>query len=149
MAARYARLGLEKSAAPEALAFATGITIPMLLSMPFVGWWSGRKNLSFGRFTAIILLLGLIQRSLIVTWSFFATKFHLGTHLDVSAIGEVTLLLESKDFTGPGDQTTAQWIALVVIPQYLLWIPFTLVTGLVLGAVPFTRARRRSEIESA
>lgn len=138
-----ARLCLEKCAAPEALTWSTGVTIPMLLMLPFVGWWSGAKNSSVGKFALILLLLGIAQRSLVVGWGFLATKYGLGTHLDVGAIRELTLLTDDYNFTGSGDQTTYQWSILILIPQYLLWIPFTLVCGAILGGLPFAVARRR------
>ena len=84
----------------------------------------------------------LVQRSLIVAASYFATTQGLGTHLDVSAIQEVTLP------AGPGDQTLAQWISLMVFPQYVLWIPFTMVLGLAVGAPLFVVAKRRAGLSS-
>jgi hypothetical protein len=143
-----ARLALEKSAAPEALTWAIGVSVPMMILLPFVGWWSGASRFSFGKFALLLLLLGLVQRSLIVAASYFATTQGLGTHLDVSAIQEVTLPTGHKDFTGPGDQTFAQWISLMVLPQYVLWIPFTMVFGLVVGAPLFVVAKRRAGLSS-
>ncbi len=137
-----ARLALEKSAAPEALTWAIGVSVPMMILLPFVGWWSGASRFSFGKFALVLLLLGLVQRSLIVAASYFATTQGLGTHLDVSAIQEVTLP------AGPGDQTLAQWISLMVFPQYVLWIPFTMVLGLAVGAPLFVVAKRRAGLSS-
>ncbi len=138
-----ARLGLEKCAAPEGLTWSTGVTFPTLLMLPFVGWWSGTKNAGVPKFALIVLLLAIIQRSLIVGWSYFATSYGLGTHLDVGSISKITVLAGPLDFTGPGDVTTDQWLALVAIPQYLLWVPFTLASGALLGGLPFALARRR------
>jgi hypothetical protein len=138
-----ARLALEKAAAPEPLTWAIGVSVPMLVLLPFVGWWSGVRRFSFGKFVIVLLLLGLIQRSLIVVGAYFATTQGLGTHLDVSAITELTLPLGHKDFRGPGDNTVAQWIALMLVPQFMLWVPLTVLLGLMLGSLPLIRGKRR------
>ena len=95
-------------------------------------------------FPLVLLLLGLVQRSLIVVASYFATTHGLGTHLDVGAIKKLKLPLGPKDFTGPGDHTFEQWITLMVIPQYMLWVPFTVILGLVVGSPLFVAAKRRA-----
>ena len=75
--------------------------------------------------------------------SYFATTWGLGTHLDVGAIRELTLPLGYRDFTGPGDQTVAQWRTLMLIPQFLLWVPSDGRARCRAGWVPFAVARRR------
>jgi len=138
-----ARLGLEKCAAPAALTWSTGVTFPMMLMSPFVGWWSGARNSSAYKFALILVLLGVTQRSLITGWGFVATRYGLGTHLDVSSITELNMLGGKREFLGPGDHTLDQWATLIAVPQYTLWVAFTVACGAILGGVPFVVARRR------
>ena len=138
-----ARIGMEKCAAPAALTWSTGVTFPMILMAPFVGWWSGARNSSAAKFALILFLLGIAQRSLVVGWGLVATRFNLGTHLDVSSITELNMLGGKREFLGPGDHSLDQWAILIAVPQYALWVPFTVVCGALLGALPFLVARRR------
>ena len=138
-----ARIGLEKCAAPAGLIWSTGVTFPMVLMAPFVGWWSGSKNASFSKFMLILALLGIAQRSLVAGWGFLATRYQLGTHLDVSAITELNMLGGRREFLGPGDHSLDQWATLIAAPQYTLWVMFTVACGAILGGLPFVVARRR------
>jgi len=139
-----ARLALEKTAAPEALTWAVGVAIPTLLILPFFGGWCGSRGLGFRRFALALLDLALLQRALVAVWSYVATTGQLGTHLDMSSIEKITMpMFGAHDFSGPGDHATAQWFWTVVLPQLTLWIAFTVVAGLVLGAPAFFLAKRR------
>lgn len=139
-----ARLLLEKNAAPEGLTWAIGVTVPTFLMLPFVGWWAGRRGASFGKLALIVTLLSVLQRALLVGVGFVATKFDLGTHLDVGAITKVKLPLDEFDFTGPGDHTTEQWLHLILVPQLALWVPGMIVAGLAIGFLPWRIARGKA-----
>lgn len=140
-----ARLALTKSAAPEALTWAVGLTLPTALILPFFGGWCGARGLTFRRFALALLYLALAQRTLLVAWSYFATTGHLGTHLDMSSMTEITMpVFGAHDFTTPGDHATSQWFWTVALPQLTLWIVTTVVAGLALGAPAFFLSRRRS-----
>lgn len=136
-----ARLGLEKTGAPQPLVWALGVTVATVVTLPFFGGWCGVRGLGFGSFAAALLALGLAQRLLVALCGFVATTRQLGTHLDLSAVRSVDLLLGHRDFGGP-DPAIEQWLYLIAIPQLLLWVPLTVAAGIVLGGLPFHLTRR-------
>ena len=137
-----ARLALEKTAAPAGLTEALGVTFPTVLILPFFGGWASTRGMSFGRFVVALLSLALVQRLLVTSWSLAATSFGLGTHLDMSAIEQITMpVLGTHDFRG-GDHAVAQWFWTVATPQLTVWILQTMIAGLVLCTPAFMLARR-------
>lgn len=133
-----ARLVFEHFAAPREVVWATGIVFAMVLMFPFVGYWCGRRGNGWKGLAAQLLLLGLVHRLAIVALSYWLTTRHLGTHLDVHTIERVKLGLEGNvvlttDFD--------RWMKLIAIPQLALWVPATIVIGLVLGALPFAMGK--------
>ena len=136
------RLALEKTAAPAELIGATGVTIPTLLILPFFGRWAGTRAMTTAGFIAALFWLALVQRSVVVGWSLLATTFNLGTHLDMTAIEQITMpMLGSHDFSGD-DPALAQWFWTGLAPQFLGWIFPTVLAGLALGGLPFRATRR-------
>ncbi len=137
------RLSLELSAAPAPVTWAVGVTIPMLVMFPFMGAWVAERGGSIRSLAISLLLLGLAQRTLVVSFAYFANVNDWGTHLDVSAIQQVDLLLGHRDFSGLEDPSFEQWKTLILIPQYMLFVPATVIFGLLLGIPPFLARRRK------
>lgn len=135
------RLALEKTAAPPDLHWAIGVSLPLVLLLPFLGAYCGLRRMGVAAWVAQLFLLGLLHRGVVVAVGWFCTTRHLGTHLDVSPIHEVNLFLQ-----GPmnfRDDPAGAWTALLLIPQLAIWIPVTVALGLLLGVVPYLAARRR------
>ena len=98
----------------------------------------------FRRLALSLLDLALAQRAVVAAWSYVATAGQLGTHLDMSSIEKINMpVYGAHDFSGPGDHATAQWFWTVVLPQFTVWIAFTVIVGLILGAPAYMLARRR------
>jgi hypothetical protein len=134
------RLAFEHYAAPKPILWATGINAALLLVLPFVGYWCGRRKASWKGFLGTLLLLGLFQRGVIVAVGWVMTTRHLGTHLDVHAIEKAKLPFSGEVVF---KDVFEQWLRLICIPQLLPWIVTTVLAGLLLGALPFTLARAR------
>jgi len=134
------RLGLEKTAAPEEIVWAVGATPSLLVTLPFLGWWCGRRGMKFGRFVGMLLGCALLQRLPIVVWGWFATTKQLGTHLDTHVVTDISL-----PGIGPRQLVDAYdaWLWPTAIPHLTLWIVVTLVAGIVLGSGPRWFAARR------
>lgn len=88
----------------------------------FPGWASLSKSL---------LAYGLAARIPVAILMFFAMRGNWGTHYDALP----------PDYNGPTD-LWPKYLMLGVIPQMLLWVPFTIVIGSLVGAVVKAIARR-------
>jgi hypothetical protein len=134
------RLGLEESAASEAVVWAAGSTFALLLMLPFVGWYCGRRGHGFARFVGALLSMAFLQRLPLVVLGFVATTRHLVTHLDTHVVEDIA-------FRGIGelrlDGDFERWLYPTAIPHLSLWVVLTLVAGLLLGTPAFFLARRK------
>jgi hypothetical protein len=136
-----ARLGLEKTAAPRGLVWALGGTPSLLVILPFFAWYCSRRGWTFGRFAGGLVLLGFLQRLPLIAIAWYATTRQRGTHLDTHVVTDVDLpLLGERQL----HSATESWIYPTLIPHLTGWILVTVVAGLVLGALPFVLARRRT-----
>ena len=134
-----ARLAFEHFAAPRLVVWATGIVGAMLLMLPFFGFWCARRGSSWKGFLGQLLLLGLVHRIVLVAAAYYLTTQHLGTHLDVHTIQSAKLGFQGTVvFTSDSDR----WLKLIAIPQLVLWVPATVLIGLVLGALPFALGKK-------
>jgi hypothetical protein len=140
------RLGLEKTAAPEEIVWAAGVTPASLLIAPFFGWYCGRRGYGFARFAKHLLLLLYVQRLPLVAFACFATTQGLGTHLDTHLVTDIQFPgLSSRTLTTP----TEAWLWPTAVPQLTLAIVFALVIGMALGALPRWLANRRNAAGAA
>ena len=136
-----ARLGLEKSAAPEEIVWAVGVSAASIAIMRFFGWYCGARGDRFGRFVLAWFVANVLQRLELVAVGYFATTQALGTHLDIHTIPGITApIIGDMKFT---DATDA-WLRAVAVPQLTFALGMTFVLGLVLGVLPWYVARRRS-----
>lgn len=136
------RLGLERTAAPAEVVWGVGVNPTLLVALPFFGFYCGRSGVGFAGLIGRLLLCGLLQRVVVVVWSWFATTRQLGTHLDMHTVTDIELPL-----VGAPPMTTAaeRWFWAVAVPQMTLFLVITLVAGIVLGALPWWWGRRRSQ----
>ena len=137
-----ARLALEKSAAPSAVVWGTGMGFASFLIAPFVGWYAAARSFSFAGLVGQVLVWHLLQRGVLVALAWWFLTGHHGTHLDVHTIEKVDLPLAGPVTFGPEDDA-ARWMRLMLIPQLLLWGVQTLGVGIVLGGVAWRIRRRR------
>lgn len=134
------RLLLEKTAAPVGLVWATGPTVAALCIVVFAGAWAGRRGLGFLGWAGSLFLMALLARAAIVAAGWWATTRHAGTHLDLTVLDDVDILLLgpiAKD-TPP----TERWVSGIVFPQAGFTVA-TVLVGLLLGAIPYWLARRK------
>lgn len=133
------RLGLEKTAAPVEIVWAIGGTPSLLMTLPFLGYWCGRRGTSFGRFVGMLAIVGYLQRLPILVWGWYATTRELGTHLDTHLVTDMNFFGEVK-FEDAYDA----WLWPTGIPHCTIWILTTIVFGVVLGSLPLWLGRRRA-----
>lgn len=138
-----ARLGLEKLAAFEALVWAIGGTNCLLVILPFIGWYCGKRGCSFKKLLGQLTLMAFLQRIPLVAFGYWASTQHGGTHLDTHLVTEFqSPITGTKVF---GSDAVRGWTYLTAIPHLTLWIVITVVAGALLGAIPFWIARRKRE----
>lgn len=136
------RLALEKTAAPEEIVWAVGVSTASFAIALFFGWYCGMRGFGFGRFAAALLLANVLQRLVVVAVAYFATTRALGTHLDTHTITEIAVpMVGTMRFT---DATDA-WVRTALVPQLTFALLMTFVVGIVLGVLPWRLARRRAK----
>ncbi|MEZ5967161.1 MAG: hypothetical protein R3F56_25220 [Planctomycetota bacterium] len=135
------RLALEKTAAWRSLVWAVGSAPALLLMLPFLGWYAGRRHWSFAAFAGALLGLAVLQRLPLIAFGYLATTRHLGTHLDTHLVTEMRGLFGGVQL---GDDAVRTWTWTTLVPHATLWVAITLIAGLVLGFFPWRWARRRA-----
>jgi hypothetical protein len=134
------RFLLEKSAAPEPLVQAMGVTwfAPVAGAYFATGLGPGRPGLR--PLVRALLAYAFLVRGLVAAVGIVATRLGLGTHYDVSALTSVPVALTGSVYAfAPGGWGQVFW--LVLVPQLVVWPVFTVATGLLGGAV--TKPARR------
>jgi len=135
------RLLLEKTAAHVGIVWALGTSAAGFVISLFFGYYAGRRGVSVARFFGAFALANLLQRALLVAVGYVLTTQHLGTHLDVTAI---------TDITPPGigpiqiESPTHGWMVCLLVPQMTFALVMATITGFVLGLLPFVFGRRRA-----
>ena len=138
------RLALEKTAAPLEIVWAIGATPSLLMTLPFLGYWCGRRGTTFPGFVGMLLVAALLQRLPILVWGYYATTRQLGTHLDTHLVTDMNFFGE-KVFNDVFDA----WLWPTAAPHLTVWILFTLVVGVVLGILPRWFGARRATAPAA
>jgi hypothetical protein len=111
------------------------------MTLPFLGYWCGRRGTTFGRFVAMLLVAALLQRLPILVWGWYATTRGIGTHLDVHLVTDMIFRpFGEQKF----DDVFDAWLWTTAIPHCTIWILATLVLGVVLGVLPLWLGRRRA-----
>lgn len=127
------RLALEATAAHRPICWAVGGTVVLVVVLPFVGYWCGRRGQSFAQFVRTLLLMAVLQRAAVIALAYFATAQHLGTHLDTHVITDINLWPFGEVAL---EDDMSRWLWTHVAPQSTVWIILTLVAGIVLGSIP-------------
>lgn len=142
------RVGVELTAGPAELDFATRITFFVVHLGPFAAYYAGRRGAGFIGLLLTLLLANLVVRALLIGWGWAATEYELGSWVDANAI---------TDFNAPiplwGDvevdlrdgSPTDRWTSAILIPQLLFAAALT-VPALVLGLVPYLLGRRNPDV---
>lgn len=143
------RFLLEKSAAPDPLVQAMGVTwlAPVAGAYIATGLGPGRPGLR--PLARALLAYAFLVRGLVAGVGVIATRLGLGTHYDVSALISVPVALTGAVYTfAPGGWPQLLWLTL--LPQLVVWPIFTVVTGLLGGALaarlPGTAATRPAAV---
>jgi hypothetical protein len=137
-----ARLGLEKSGAPVEIVWGVGVTAPLLVMLPFFGFYCGRHGYTFVRFLVMLLLGGLLQRMVVAGWAWLATTEQLGTHLDTHGVTDIELpILGERKLTDAYEQ----WLWGTAVLHLVFWQVTTVVAGVVLGGLPYWWGKRRAD----
>jgi hypothetical protein len=139
--ALVARLALEKSAAPQEIVWAVGVSTASPAIALFFGWHCGARGLGFGRLALYLLLANVLQRVLLVAIGYIATTRELGTHLDTHSVTEMTIPGQGVVALQGGVHT---WTRTLLVPQLTFLVVFTTVAGLVVALLPWWLARRRA-----
>jgi len=134
------RFALEKVAAPRHWTYAVGITwlVPLLGIYFLVA--RRREPRRLRRLALDLVTYALAARGLVATLMVVATTARLGSHYDVSSVHRVKMSAATVLELAPA--SARQILALVLVPQLVVWPVLTLVFGL-LGAAAFTLATRR------
>jgi hypothetical protein len=128
------RFLLEKSAAPDPLVQAIGVTWLAPVAGAYIATglgpgWPGLRPL--GR---TLLAYAFLVRGLVAALGLVATRLGLGTHYDVSALTSVPVALTGAVYAfAPGGWPQVFWLTL--LPQLVVWPAFTVVAGLLGGAL--------------
>ena len=127
------RLVLELAAAPPSWTWAAGVTQLAPLVGAFFALSVRAERGSWRRIAAALLAYGLAARGGIAVLYVLATRLHLGSHYDLSAM-EIAV---TNPLTGATHHfaagSFAQLVNLAIVPQLVFWPVYTLIAGL-LGA---------------
>jgi hypothetical protein len=94
----------------------------------------GRGWPGLGSLARSLVAYALLVRGFVAALGVVATRLGLGTHYDVSALTSVPVALTGRVYAFvPGGWGQAFWLAL--LPQLVVWSVFTVVTGLLGGAL--------------
>jgi hypothetical protein len=127
------RFLLEKSAAPPFLVQATGVTwlAPVAGAYFATGLPHDRPDLRAVLRT--LVLYAFLVRGFVALVGVVATRLGLGTHYDASAVTSVATLSGHSFSFVPGSWRQVVWLTLV--PQIGVWPVFTVVVGMLGGAL--------------
>jgi hypothetical protein len=133
------RFALEKVAAPRHWTYAVGITwLVPLLGVYFLAC-RPRELRRLGRLARDLVTYALAARGLVAALMIVATATRLGSHYDVSSVHKVKMSADVVLELAPA--SARQILALVLVPQLVVWPVLTLVLGLLAGGA-FTLATR-------
>ena len=126
------RFLLEKSAAPSLLVHAVGVTwlAPVAGAYLAAGLLPARP--AWKPLLRALLVYAFLVRGFVAGVGVVATRFGLGSHYDVSAVTTVPVALTGEVYgLVPGSWPQVFWLTL--LPQLVVWPPFTVLVG-ALGA---------------
>jgi hypothetical protein len=142
------RFLLEKSAAPALLVEALGVTwlAPVagayFASAPALGGPGPRSLLR------PLLGYAFLVRGFVAVVGVVATRFGLGSHYDVSAVTSVLVSVTGEVYRFvPGSWQQALWLTLV--PQLVVWPAFTVLAGMLGGALARQLSRPARDVVRA
>jgi len=141
------RVGVQLTAGPEPVDFATRINHFALHLMPFIALYAGRRGAGFFGLLLHLLIASLLFRGLLVGWSYAATVYDLGTWLDMNALTDMN---PAVDWIDPMDfrdaSPTAKWWSATALPQLTFWVLAGVVVGAVVGFIPWLVGRRNPDV---
>jgi hypothetical protein len=129
-----ARFLLEKSAAPLALVQAIGVTWMAPVAGAYLATRPGAGRPGLRSLARTLVVYAFLVRGFVAVVGLLATRLGLGTHYDVSALTQVPVALTGAVYTFfPGGWSQVFWLTLV--PQLLVWPAFTVIAGILGGAL--------------
>jgi hypothetical protein len=124
------RLVLEIAAAPATWTWAAGVTGLAPLVGAFFAVSTREERASWGRLVGSLLVYGLTVRAWIALLYVLATRWHLGSHYDLSAADvAVRNPMTGAIYHFPAG-SFAQLVNLAIVPQLVFWPLYTLCAGL-------------------
>jgi hypothetical protein len=126
------RFLLEKSAAPETLVQALGVTWLAPVAGAYIATGFQPTPPGWRPLLRALLAYAVLVRGFVAAVGLVATRFGLGSHYDVSAVTSVAVVLTGEAYRFvPGSGQQVFW--LILVPQLVVWPAFTVLAG-VLGA---------------
>ena len=128
------RFTLEKAAAPRVWTWAVGVTwLAPLVGAFFATSLRGSPR-GFRTLVGALVAYALLVRGAVAVLMLAATKHGLGSHYDVSSLVRVQHPLSGRVYEFvPG--SVQQMLALVLLPQLVVWPVYTVLAGLLGGGV--------------
>lgn len=128
------RFVLEKAAAPRAWTWAVGITWLAPLVGAFFAMSLREEGKGFRQLAGALLAYAYATRGAVAALMLLASKEGLGSHYDVSSLVRVQHPISGRIYEFvPG--SFAQILSLGLIPQLVVWPLYTLLAGLLGGAI--------------
>lgn len=147
------RFLLEKSAAPELLTQAVGVTWMAPVAGAFFAACRRGEGHGWRDLLRPLWAYAFAVRGFVALVGVVATRLHLGTHYDVSPLVRVPVGLTGHFFAFEAG-SLSQVFALVLLPQLVVWPLYTVAAGLLAGVVllrlprPAPRRRPTAEVTS-
>jgi hypothetical protein len=128
------RFLLEKSAAPAPLAQAVGVAWLAPVAGAYLATVLRPQQTGWRAFLKALTIYALLVRGVVALASVAATRLGLGSHYDVSPLTTVPMVLSgaARSFS-PASWEQLLWLTLV--PQLVAWPLFTVLVGMLAGAI--------------
>jgi hypothetical protein len=144
------RFLLEKSAAPDLLTQAVGVTWMAPVAGVFFAVCLRGEGGRLRRLVRPLVIYAFLVRGFVALVATLATRLGLGTHYDLSPFVRVTLRLTGTEHVfAAGSWWQILWLSL--LPQLVVWPVYTVAAGLAGGALAWhwTRPKTRGRAPAA
>ncbi len=135
------RFLLEKAAAPASWVLPFGVFwLPPVVGAWFYYHLGLRKEAGrLVKLAGLLLAYGVMVRAVVVLFYLVATRLHLGSHYDLSSLRWIQSPWGTAYSFEPGSMR--QILFLAVVPQFLVWPLFTVLSGLLGAAMVWAISR--------
>jgi hypothetical protein len=137
------RFLLEKSAAPDLLTQAVGVTWMAPVAGVYFAVCVREEGGRLRHLVRPLAIYAFLVRGFVAAVAVFATRLGLGTHYDLSPFVRVTLRLTGTEHVfAAGSWWQILWLSLV--PQLVVWPVYTVAAGLAGGALAWRWSRPKT-----